>query len=594
MSNSGLSLVGFEGFIRLAVPEHGSGALSPVQEQNGTIWRAPGFHLECPGGCHQAVSATGWVVFSMGEANCAELVGQALDAAFPAGPAFVPPTALGRELAWRLLPSAAVVAVHPATGRASLLRDGAGFRPIYYSLSGNLLRFSSGVRKLREESGVSGINTDKVSEMLLFGHRCGERTIWQGLNTVTPGRMLVFRPDSRPEHWQFWTREHFFDLSERHRLERQPVEKTLEEIQEALDAALMPLGSLGPLVVTSGGGVDSSLLGAYLKRQKRDVQFRCVNKPEAARREEDWMRPLCRKLDIPCEYSHLTRDRFLSGLIEMLVRSGQPLVGPNFVGTYILRKESVASGLMHYVVGEGCDASFGGWSAFHHLSPRFRLLRVLSHLPHRYRLWLTRALADEPSWLFNTTVVVEGAELASNAGGHLERAEALLNALQGTYPGQSQAQRMADIVTWSDFRLDPSYHNHAFFEHEDWGGGRSHFPFVHPKLLRLAIHLPHWLKRRRGQNKWIWRVFASRYLGRDVAFRRKYSFPMPTAAWLSAAPQLIRGGFLEDLLCAKVGDLFEAMAPDNPSRWTLVNVELWGRLHCWKESPERLLSDLVQ
>jgi len=135
---------------------------------------------------------------------------------------------------------------------------------------------------------------------------------------------------------------------------------------------------------------------------------------------------------------------------------------------------------------------------------------------------------------------------------------------------------MADIVTWSDFRLDPSYHNHAFFEHEDWGGGRSHFPFVHPKLLRLAIHLPHWLKRRRGQNKWIWRVFASRYLGRDVAFRRKYSFPMPTAAWLSAAPQLIRGGFLEDLLCAKVGDLFEAMAPDNPSRWTLVNVESVG------------------
>ena len=47
--------------------------------------------------------------------------------------------------------------------------------------------------------------------------------------------MLVFRPDSRPEHWQFWTREHFFDLSERHRLERQPVEKTLEEIQEFHD-----------------------------------------------------------------------------------------------------------------------------------------------------------------------------------------------------------------------------------------------------------------------------------------------------------------------------------------------------------------------
>jgi hypothetical protein len=152
---------------------------------------------------------------------------------------------------------------------------------------------------------------------------------------------------------------------------------------------------------------------------------------------------------------------------------------------------------------------------------------------------------------------------------------------------------MGDLITWMDMRVVPGTLHNAFFEMDEWPGGVTHFPFAHARMIRFGLHLPYYRKRRSGVNKWIWRTFAARYIGKEAAFRKKCAFASPIPAWFDKAVNLLPNGFLEDLLCARVGDLRDGMEPWDPSRWTLVNLELWGRLNCWQEDPDVLMGRVL-
>ncbi len=152
---------------------------------------------------------------------------------------------------------------------------------------------------------------------------------------------------------------------------------------------------------------------------------------------------------------------------------------------------------------------------------------------------------------------------------------------------------MSDMLTWVRGRLTTRILHAGFLEYAEWCGTHEHYPFASPRLVRLGLHLPSRWKYRGGHLKWLWRRFASQYLGADFAFRRKHSFPTLTESWLDRAGPLLRDGFLEDLLCMRVSDSYSRMPPGEVSRWMLLNIELWGRLHIRREGSESLLDRLL-
>jgi asparagine synthetase B (glutamine-hydrolysing) len=323
------------------------------------------------------------------------------------------------------------------------------------------------------------------------------------------------------------------------------------------------------------------------------LRFFTVNKTETDRQELTWMKSLSQDLQIPCEYVDVTRENFFHSFFDFLNTTEQPAIGPNLVSHRILRRKAWEMNQGHFVTGEFCDIAFGGLSSLNYLSRRFRFLRLLSALRGQDRFWLIRALSGEKSLLLKIMQTARGEEIGRLAGGDLERSEFMVEADSIGYPGQSNAQYTADLVTWMDLRFSPSSLHNAFFEYDENPGGLTHFPFAHPRIVRLGLHLPHYLKRHRGSDKWIWRKFAESYIGREVAFRKKYTFPAPIRAWFDKAVLLLPDGFLEDLFCARVGNLVCGRGLEDPSLWTLVNLELWGRLNCWKEDPSALLGRVL-
>ena len=129
-------------------------------------------------------------------------------------------------------------------------------------------------------------------------------------------------------------------------------------------------------------------------------------------------------------------------------------------------------------------------------------------------------------------------------------------------------------------RTVPSALHAAFYDGMDAGGPAFEFPFASARIMRFGVHLPYYLKRRSGHNKWLWRTIAAQYIGNEAAFRKKESFPTLTENWLDKIPTLLGNGFLSDLLCVDIGQLYKAVPRGDTSRWTIANCELWGRLHC--------------
>jgi hypothetical protein len=293
------------------------GPLEKTTRQQDTRWWRDGFRLFARGQVRHDTTPAGWEIFVFGEADCADLVADVAEEAIPRPGSDIRTlgTSAARRLCWGLLPSAAVIAVRPATQTVVLLRDGCGFRPLYYRTEQNRLLFSSNLGVIRAGAHGRGINTDKINEMLAFGHRTGNRTVWQGINVVAPGSLVAFgaKGQGRPEF--FWTGDAMFEVAERERLQRQTQDDTLREVSEVIDDAMGGCASEPNVAVPGGGGVDSSFLGAYLARRS-STTFWCINQPEADRREQDWMEPLAKELAISCRYANLTRPTFLKQLID--------------------------------------------------------------------------------------------------------------------------------------------------------------------------------------------------------------------------------------------------------------------------------------
>jgi asparagine synthase (glutamine-hydrolysing) len=57
-------------------------------------------------------------------------------------------------------------------------------------------------------------------------------------------------------------------------------------------------------------------------------------------------------------------------------------------------------------------------------------------------------------------------------------------------------------------------------------------PFMHPKIIDLALSLPINLRVTKAKNKIVFRETAKKYLPKNVADKKKWGFPVPLRLWL--------------------------------------------------------------
>jgi asparagine synthase (glutamine-hydrolysing) len=440
-----------------------------------------------------------------------------------------------------------------ADGRAFLVRDPFGIKPLYYRLSEDGLAFASEPRAL----GLGQPRAEAVEELLALNYTLGRETVFEGVMRLLPGEVLevaggrivgsslhrsVFgAPPSRGDEAGLL----------------RDLDLKLEDSVRLHQRSDVPYG------LFLSGGIDSGAIAALMARlnDRPVTAYTCGFDAPGARDERGQAEKLARALNLDWRETSFDEEDFWRIAPQVAWALDDPTADYAALPTYKLA-EAAKGTLTVVLTGEGGDELFGGYG--------------------RYR----RAL--RPVWLGG-----RAAEPQVEAAG--EAALARWRDATTPPPGLSclQQAQARDIGGWLPndllLKLDRCLMAHGL-------EGRT--PFLEPELARFALALPDRFKVRGGAGKWLLRQWLDQACPAADAFGKKKGFTVPVAHWI--AP---RAADLGPRLAAHPGlrafrdpAEVEAIFQDGSRAdrwWPLIFFALWWSMHIDRASPDEAMAGLI-
>ncbi len=399
-----------------------------------------------------------------------------------------------------------------------LARDRLGIKPLYYSLTGQRLRFASSVQALLAAGDID-TSLDAIAlhhHFTLHAVVPAPRTVLSGVRKLAPAATLTIDARGHAKETPYW------------RLTAQRPASLMNEAEwtEAIHASLkqavkkrLAIADVKVGVLLSGG-LDSSLLVALLAEQGvSDLMTFSVgfeDHPDEAGQEFEYSDAVAAHYGTRHHQFSIPNSEVLQRLPEAVDNMAEPMVGQDAVAFYLLA-EQVSKTVKVVQSGQGADEVFGGYYWYE----RMQAEREGSPLDRFRRHYFDR---DHEETLAMLTPPWHGPD-------HTAATVAARLAEPGADEFLDQVLRMDVTMLITD---DPvkRVDNMTMA----WGL-EARVPFLDHELVELAASMPAHLKLGSG-GKHVLKQISRGLLPDAVIDRKKGYFPMP-------ALKYVRGDFLE-------------------------------------------------
>lgn len=247
---------------------------------------------------------------------------------------------------------------HHSTDQVWLGRDRLGIKPIYYSLEGSLLWFSSEAKPLGE---ILNRKLDEIAihEWIRYQLNVSDRTFFQGVYTVKPGTFLVFSPTGRREV-KYWSIENH--LPSNSFLVNVSAHDWATAFEPIFDAAVRDhLVSDVPISSIISGGMDSSSIAATAAEFEVKTSF-VGRYPFEGFDETYFAKSVALKSGCDLTIVDINEDNFSSNIEKLISSIDLPAAGPGAVGQFLVSKQIRESGFKVVLSGTGGDELFLGYT----------------------------------------------------------------------------------------------------------------------------------------------------------------------------------------------------------------------------------------
>lgn len=267
--------------------------------------------------------------------------------------------------------------------RMVLGRDRPGLKPLYYEWSGGVLRFASELKPLLLGKTPT-VSRAAVSDYLKFGYVPAPLTIFEGVNKLESGSILVIEAGGAPRVHDYWKLRFEHDQE---KPRNGAPERWEEELRETLRGAVEArLESEVPMGFLLSGGVDSAsvfALGATALGSREAQAFTigfegdAIDESKAASEVALRYRANHRILNLSHEDT--------ASLDEIVYFVEEPVSTDALLPTASVFQAVAQAGVTTVLSGEGSDELFAGYRKFAqtmrdpataHLTP---LARYLMH-----------------------------------------------------------------------------------------------------------------------------------------------------------------------------------------------------------------------
>jgi asparagine synthase (glutamine-hydrolysing) len=410
-------------------------------------------------------------------------------------------------------------------------RDRLGIKPFYYHSDGDRFAFASEMKSLLEVPEVTReIDTAALGEFLMRRYVIGPHTMLRSICKLQPGH-TVRVSEKGFEIKRYWHPP----LDEDRSLgEDEAIEQAGELLEEAVRMHLVADVPLGAFL---SGGLDSScVVGLMAKHGVSDIKTFSIgyDSPES---ELSYARIVADHFHTDHHELRLTPLAFREILPKIVWYMDEPVGDTASIPLYHLaqftrQKVTVA------LSGEGSDEVFAGyqiynrmlalesvnWLPFADYAGRMLSLVTGDHKLHKYVNMLGQPLEARYGGV---------SSLFSRAQSHrlqLKQEESL----DGVSRAYAECRHLPplgrmsylDATTWLPddllIKADRMTMAHSL---------ELRVPFLDHHLVEFGMRLPRELRLRGGITKYLLKKWAERLLPREIIYRSKKGFPVPTKLW---------------------------------------------------------------
>lgn len=433
-----------------------------------------------------------------------------------------------------------------------LARDRLGVKPLFMApLSDGSIAFASELKGLLVHPLLRReVDPLAVEDYLTWGYVPDHRSILAGVEKLPAGHFRLLshdKPATPPIKW--WD----VSFTERHRGSERDLEaELLHHMREAVASRMVADVPLGAFL---SGGVDSSSVVALMAEASREPVRTCtIGFDVAAVDETSYAAQIADKFGTDHRARQVSSDDF-DALDTLSAMFDEPFADASALPTWRvcqLARENVTVALS----GDGADEAMAGYrrqvfqlhedrvrgflpAAFRRnvLGPLGRVYPKADWAPRPLRAKTTLlSLAGDSSsgYALGLSVLPPGlrdglysSSFRRELGGY--RAEQPLIEMMNRAPARSGLDRAqyADLKFWLPGDILTKVDRTSMAVSLE-----AREPLLDHRLIEFAAALPHRMRVRGGQGKWLLKKAMRRYLPDDILYRPKQGFVTPIKEWL--------------------------------------------------------------
>jgi asparagine synthase (glutamine-hydrolysing) len=423
-----------------------------------------------------------------------------------------------------------------------LARDRLGKKPLFYSSTVDSFAFGSEIKVLLLAPGVgTELDLAAVGEYGTYGNSLGERTVYRDIRKLLPGHSMLVdlrSPELRSEVKPYWQLKFDPDLETG---EEEWIERLDQKLSEAVKVRLISDVPLGAFL---SGGIDSSLITAYMVRHSPDkVRTFTIGFSQSSHDESRFAEPIAERLGTDHHTEILTPQAL--GILPRLVEAyDEPFGDLSAVPTYYLcqmtrRHVTVA------LSGDGGDESFLGYNRYPGARALDRVGRLITPLGRRAAGWISRRLPDGfPAQRSLARVAKQGFGLYDHVMGcSPERLALLQEDVRRAFEPADKKKMAGDYARLGNLGLVERYQYTDLMNYlpddilvkVDRASMHNSLevrcPMLDQEVIEFSTRMPAKLKLSGWAGKKIIRRLLSKYLPARLFKRPKRGFGVPFSAW---------------------------------------------------------------
>lgn len=485
-----------------------------------------------------------------------------------------------------------------------LMRDRLGKKPLYVGWAGRDLVMGSELKALAAHPQfVRSVNRATLTQYMKYGYVHAPHSIYDQVWTLPPGARMTLKVSSLTAGEDLTRRiEYYYDLQRvitqaSHHLTSKTETAVIAEFDELLRLCVGErMISDVPLGAFLSGGIDSSTVVALMQTQSgRPVKTYCVGFDVEKFNEAPYAKEIAKHLGTDHHELYLTDRDALEVVPKLPDIYDEPFADISQIPTYLVAKFA-RTDVTVALSGDGGDEMLGGYNR-HTFVPRLWSRFKFMPLPLRRALARGILLGTPDMPMQKLAGVMTKANpleiydflISANPGG-----DALVPG--GSLPLSPVHDPKHDV---SGFRLaeDLMYKDTLSYLPDDIlvkvdraamaVSLEARAPLLDKRVLEYAWTLPHHMKIRNGQGKWLLRQVLKKYVPEEMFNRPKRGFAPPINDWLRGAlkewgsdllaeDRLRREGYLDAKAVQSLWQNHQTGRTNaGPQLWTILMFQAW-------------------